>query len=142
MAHRYQNRPFPADDYNRGGDQPGRGESDPLAELARLIGQTDPFGNQGRANPPPPPRANPPERHQPHYEPLSPEEEEDALRAGPPPWMQRANARVVQRDAPREALREFPEDIPPEEDYPARGHHGNGKAQRPRPADKYLEDRG
>src|ERR1700720_2295330 len=26
-----------------------QGESDPLAELARLIGQTDPFGTMGRA---------------------------------------------------------------------------------------------
>ena len=46
MADRYQDRPFPADDdYDRGDDQhaSAEGESDPLAELARLIGQTDPF---------------------------------------------------------------------------------------------------
>ncbi|MGY3291551.1 hypothetical protein ACVWWP_004618 [Bradyrhizobium sp. LM3.6] len=49
MAERYQDRPFPSDDYGRGGDQHGRAESgDPLAELARLIGQTDPFAAQGR----------------------------------------------------------------------------------------------
>ena len=49
MADRYPNRPFPADDYDRGSDQhgSGAGESDPLAELARLIGQTDPFGSDG-----------------------------------------------------------------------------------------------
>ena len=34
-----------------------RDESDPLAELARLIGQTDPFGTMGRANQQVPPRA-------------------------------------------------------------------------------------
>ena len=55
MADRYQDRPFPADDdYDRGGDPhaSARAESDPLAELARLIGQTDPFGAMGRANQP------------------------------------------------------------------------------------------
>jgi len=50
MAERYQDRPFPSDDY-RGGDQHGSG--DPLAELARLIGQTDPFAAQGRPGAPP-----------------------------------------------------------------------------------------
>ena len=52
MADRYQDRPYPADDgYDRGDDQhaPGRTESDPLAELARLIGQTDPFANLAAA---------------------------------------------------------------------------------------------
>ncbi len=59
MADRYQDRPFPADDgYDRGGDPhaPARTESDPLAELARLIGQTDPFA-MGRANQPVQPRS-------------------------------------------------------------------------------------
>src|SRR6059058_420868 len=37
MANRYQDRPFPSADE-------ARGESDPLAELARLIGQNDPLG--------------------------------------------------------------------------------------------------
>jgi hypothetical protein len=50
MADRYQGRPFPADDYDRGGDQHDSGGSDPLAELARLIGQTDPFGTTGKSN--------------------------------------------------------------------------------------------
>ena len=53
MADRYQDRFFSADDdYGQGDDQhaSSRGESDPLAELARLIGQTDPFGGMGRAN--------------------------------------------------------------------------------------------
>ena len=45
MANRYQDRPFPAeDDYDRSGGShaSAKEESDPLAELARLIGQTDP----------------------------------------------------------------------------------------------------
>jgi hypothetical protein len=37
MADRYHDRPFPSDDYGRGADQHGRADSDPLAELARLI---------------------------------------------------------------------------------------------------------
>src|SRR5207302_1609350 len=88
MADRYQDRPFPADD-----DQ---GESDPLAELARLIGQTDPFGSVGRANPKVQPRSAPvpdPYRHQP------PPAVEDDPPAGPPPWMQRANRQEIRKPA-------------------------------------------
>lgn len=51
MADRYRDRSFPADDgYARDGrsaPQPSSQE-DPLAELARLIGQADPFANFGR----------------------------------------------------------------------------------------------
>ncbi len=42
-----------------------RGESDPLAELARLIGQTDPFGAMGRANQQVPPRTAARDQYQP-----------------------------------------------------------------------------
>ncbi len=84
MADRYQNRPFPAaDDYDRG-DTQARAESDPLAELARLIGQNDPFSAAAKAPHPLQSRAN----ARPHYEPM--EEDETAAPAGPPPWMQRA----------------------------------------------------
>jgi hypothetical protein len=58
-----------------------------LAELARLIGQTDPFSNFGRANQPMPPRET-----DPYYRP-EPEPEleaDETAPAGPPPWMQRA----------------------------------------------------
>src|SRR3954447_24106633 len=94
MADRYQDRPFSADDdYDRGGDPhaPARGESDPLAELARLIGQTDPFAS--RANQPV--QTRPAEREQyelPVDEPAAP---------SPPPWMQRANRQEApQQDYP------------------------------------------
>src|SRR6266513_2966716 len=53
MTDRYQDRPFPADDdYNRRDNRhaQAKAESDPLAELARLIGQTDPVASMGRAN--------------------------------------------------------------------------------------------
>lgn len=89
MADRYQDRPYPApDDYGRGNDpHAGRADSDPLAELARLIGQTDPFA-MGRANAKPQPRAEQLAPAQPQYELPAYEDERPA---GPPPWMQRAN---------------------------------------------------
>jgi hypothetical protein len=100
MAERYQDRPFPADDgYDRGADpyaQPARAESDPLAELARLIGQTDPF-TMGRANQPVQPRGV--EREQ--YHPPAPADDDEPP-ASPPPWMRRATPQA----AP-----------PPQEDY-------------------------
>jgi hypothetical protein len=111
MADRYQDRPFPADGYGRGGDQHvGRGESDPLAELARLIGQSDPFATPARANSGPPiPRNLPREPQQ--YQPAPPQyveepeydELEEERPAGPPPWMQRANHREASREAVDEA---------------------------------------
>ena len=95
MADRYQDRPFPSDDdYDRGDDPraPAKGDSDPLAELARLIGQTDPFA-MGRANQTVQPRAV--ERDQ--YQQPAPTDDEPV--ASPPPWMQR---NVVQEAAPQD----------------------------------------
>jgi hypothetical protein len=102
MADRYQNRPFPADDDYDRGDQhaSARGESDPLAELARLIGQTDPIGGtMGRANVQvPPPRTIARDEYQPPAEDqYQPPPEDDGPPAGPPPWMQRANRQEVPR---------------------------------------------
>ncbi|HKS18428.1 MAG TPA: SPOR domain-containing protein [Bradyrhizobium sp.] len=97
MADRYQDRPYPAhDDYGRGDDQHAgsRSESDPLAELARLIGQTDPFAI-GRANVKPQPRAEQRPQVQQYQA-----EVEDAPAAGPPPWLQRAHRQDVATPAP------------------------------------------
>jgi hypothetical protein len=103
MADRYQDRPYPADH-----DQ---GESDPLAELARLIGQTDPFGTMGRANQKAqPPRSAPtpdPYQHEP------PPEVEDSPPAGRPPWIQRANRQEAKPEI-KTPVYEQPE---PEQDY-------------------------
>ena len=77
MADRYQDRPFPSADQ-------ARGESDPLAELARLIGQNDPLGAPAKPAPHPlQSRANvrPQQYHPPEEEPVAP---------SPPTWMQRA----------------------------------------------------
>ena len=98
MADRYQDRPFPADDpYDRGGDQraSAKGESDPLAELARLIGQTDPFGSMGRANQQVQPRTSARAQYE---EPATPDDEPPA---GPPAWM-RARQEVPQQDYPQD----------------------------------------
>ncbi len=151
MAERYQDRPYSAGGHGRGGDQFGsdRDESDPLAELARLIGQTDPFGAAGRAKAPVPPRATPRQGYQQgqqpghqqeyrqdyhqgyqqDYEP-APEEQEEAP---PPQWMQRANFRREPPKASREVLREQPRDFESENEdhlsavhplhrYPAQPH--------------------
>ena len=149
MADRYPNRPLPAGDYGRG-DQHGSGggESDPLAELARLIGQTDPFGNPGRANPaPPPPRAAAPRAvaYQPQYQaPI--EDDEPAAPSGPPQWIQRANIqRQAAQAAPREIRRELPPELPPEvehdvaydepaEEYPSAVHPLHRYATQQQPA--------
>ena len=56
MADRYQDRPFPTDaEHDRGAV---RGESDPLAELAQLTGQSDPFGTAAKTPLPLQSRAN------------------------------------------------------------------------------------
>lgn len=87
MAERYQDRPFPSDDYGRGGDQHGRAESDPLAELARLIGQTDPFAAQGR----PAARSSGPAYQDATFQPDAYAPEPAPPPPGPPSWMRRAN---------------------------------------------------
>lgn len=116
MADRYPNRPFPADGYDRGGGQYGSGgdESDPLAELARLIGQTDPFAAAPRANPSPAQPAR--EQYQQRYQ--EPIEEEAPPAAGPPQWMQRANIQRQQvgRQVPPPDPYAEPEDYPSEDD--------------------------
>jgi SPOR domain len=130
MADRYQDRPFPADDgYDRGGDpqSSGRGESDPLAELARLIGQTDPFGNMGRANQRANPQAAPRTGAREQYQPPPPED--DGLPPGPPPWLQRANRQEVPQQ-------DYPSQDYPNQDYPSSVHPLQRYAT-PRPEPEY-----
>jgi hypothetical protein len=96
MAERYQDKPFPSDDYGRGGDQHGRAESgDPLAELARLIGQTDPFAAQGRPGAHPPAAPAPAQSYQDDDYRQDDHQQDYAEQAppqpGPPSWMRRAN---------------------------------------------------
>jgi SPOR domain len=125
MADRYQNRPLPAaDNYDRGDDRhgPGQGESDPLAELARLIGQTDPFAGMGRANQQVSPRAAARETYQP---PQPPAEIDDGAAAGPPPWMQRAaRHETPQQDylSEDDPTQDYPQQDYPNQDYPSQDY--------------------
>ena len=115
MADRYPDRPFPSqenyDRDDRGGDPhgAGRADSDPLAELARLIGQNDALGATGKA---PHPTRLPAPSHplqsranvRPQYD--DPADEEELAPPAPPPWMQRAR----QEAAP-------PPPPPPQQEY-------------------------
>jgi SPOR domain len=104
MADRYQNRPFPANnDYDRDDDPHASAgvESDPLAELARLIGQTDPFGATGRPNQQAPRRA-------------SAQPDVGTAPAGPPPWMQRVNRQEIPQ---QDAEPDYPSSVHPLQRY-------------------------
>jgi hypothetical protein len=135
MTDQYQDRPFPAQedgdrDYGRGGDPhaEARSETDPLAELARLIGQTDPFGTAAKTPHPLQSRANVQAQYQP------PAEEDDGPPAGPPPWMQRANRPVAPQQEPEE---------PEELDYqpnPVHPLHRYAAQQPAAPAQEYQEE--
>src|SRR4051794_5077470 len=122
MADRYQERPFSAEDYDRGDDPhaPDRGESDPLAELARLIGQSESSGIIGRANLQVPRRTSPPEN------PMLPDSDLDA-RTGPPSWLQRVNRQEMPVQEP-------------EPDYPSAVHPLHRYAARPAPEPEYDDE--
>lgn len=132
MADRYQSRPYSADDdFHRGDDphSPAAVENDPLAELARLIGQADPFGNGGmsRANLQPQPRPVAREQYQP---PMEAEEEHEQQPASPPPWMQRA------------IRRETPQPNYPAQNHPAQSYSVQGYADQAYPEQAYQADPG
>jgi hypothetical protein len=126
MADRYRDRPFPAEDNHggRGGSRASASaEADPLAELARLIGQTDPLGTMGRANLPLQPRARQPEPYDQYDQPDPVEEGAEAdedLAPGPPAWMQHAARQELppQRDhaGPVHPLHRYATSGTPEQD--------------------------
>lgn len=67
-----------------------------MAELARLIGQSEPFGNVGRGQQAA--REVAPTYHEhDHYQPQQ-EQIEDEASAGPPPWMQRMTQQNAEQD--------------------------------------------
>lgn len=127
MAERYQDRPFPSDDYGRGSDQHAKADSDPLAELARLIGQTDPFATQGR------PTARPPAATAPSYQEDDYRQDdghqdyaEQVPPPGPPSWMRRANVQPQPAPAPEP---DYPVSVSPV--HPL--HRYSAKAAAPEP---------
>ncbi len=131
MADRYQDRPFPAaNEFDRGGGSraSAKAEGDPLAELARLIGQTDPFGSMSRANLPLQPRAKQQpdqyDRNEAYELPEEPEIEEDPP-PGPPSWIQRAR-----------------QETPPqtEQDHPGTAYPLHHYAAEPAPEQYYDEE--
>jgi hypothetical protein len=141
MADRYQDRPFPADDRDdHGGNPHGRAESDPLAELARLIGQTDPFGAAPKPPAPHPLQSRANVRPQQPYQPQA--EEDDGARAGPPPWMQRARQEAPQpAPAPQQDYQqdyEEPQDYQPSPVHPLHRYAAQHAAPEPQP--EYRED--
>ncbi|MEH2534521.1 hypothetical protein V1277_006184 [Bradyrhizobium sp. AZCC 1588] len=97
MADRYQDRHFPSADQDRG-------ESDPLAELARLIGQNDPYG--AAAKPAPRPLQSRANVRPQQYD---PPEDLDAPPA-PPAWMQRARQETRQETPPPPLPSPLPQD--------------------------------
>ena len=112
MADRYQDRAYDRDGRARASDNT---ESDPLAELARLIGQNDPFGGRppiGRANLTVQPQARPvePPPSYDSYEDDSYADPEPEEAPAPPSWMQRA------------VRHEPPPPPPPQDDYPSAVH--------------------
>ncbi len=126
MAGRFQDRPFAAgdDEDPRGSRRPGaRDESDPLSELARLIGQTDPFEEFGRANRPAQ-QADTRARH-----PLAPGRDEIPRAAATgrdeqpiPSWLTSANRNQQAYGSP--AADDYPDDFGARaEGYRPRGSH-------------------
>jgi hypothetical protein len=109
MADRYQDRPFPSADQ-------ARGESDPLAELARLIGQNDPLG--AAAKPAPRPLQSRANVRPQQYD---PPEEEPVAPPSPPAWMQRARHETPPPPLPMPVQQEY-DDEPEYEPAPAPVH--------------------
>ncbi len=127
MANRYHDRSFSKDDTYDGGDEAhasARNETDPLAELARLIGQTD-FSGVGRANHQVQPRGE--ARHD-QYQPV--DEADEGATAGPPPWMQRA----AWQQAPQHEPQPYET---PEQDHPSAVHPLHRYAQHSEPEPDY-----
>lgn len=148
MAERYQNRSFPADDRRdprsdpyaqghsqgyEGYDDPHSAENDPLAELARLIGQSDQFADSaGRAQPPHPLQSRANVRPQPYPAPAPPV-------ASPPQWLQRARQEPAPQ--PQEYEEHYDEHYEEPEYQPSAVHplHRYG-AQQAEPAHDYHEE--
>jgi SPOR domain len=128
MADRYQDRPLSADGFGRGGDQQQRADSDPLAELARLIGQNN--ESTGRGNTPPPSHAAIPQNQ------FQTAAGDDKSAGGPPPWMQRANRKEV----PREQQRDFQTDEPEQSHFQALSNALNRYGAQPPPVEQNFHD--
>ncbi|MGN6310778.1 MAG: SPOR domain-containing protein [Xanthobacteraceae bacterium] len=111
MADRYHERTYAtADTMDRDYRPSAKVESDPLAELARLIGQADPNADFGQE------RATVSPRRQPSPPAEADYEADDGRAAGPPPWMRRH----AEQQQPAEPA--IPRDVHPLRRYAA-AHH-------------------
>lgn len=122
MADQYRDRPFPADaEYDREPIAAPRPQplSDPLAELARLIGQVDPLGNAARPAPAQPPRR---ENHVAH--PPAPDDEGPAEPSARPSWLQNLATR---RDRPPSYDDQYEPRFGDETPPPAQAGHYSGR---------------
>jgi len=133
MADRFSNRPSFSDNFDRGAPRPpadAQPDSDPLAELARLIGQTDPQSNfaRGRQGG----QSNPPQASRSLATDFS---------AGPPSWLQTAQAQQQARPQPTYVEQEPPREAEPElTPMPAflqTPHAQHGQYAPQAPADRY-----
>jgi hypothetical protein len=141
MADRYQSHPGAAGARDYDSHQRGA-ESDPLAELARLIGQTDPNAKLGRANH----VAVAPQAHQ-HYEDQYADQlAEHPAEPTPPSWMRAtSNSSWPQQPAPtmhqqHQAPHGFDDDRA--EEYPQAHQHAppHPQAYPQHQADQYADD--
>lgn len=102
MADQYRDRPFPADDdFDREQPRTGsqqQGASDPLAELARLIGQAEP-GYTARQQPQQEQPRDPYDAHD-QYDARDPAVEEEDVPAIRPSWVQNLAARHAHQEDP------------------------------------------
>lgn len=133
MADRYQNQTFPS-----AADQ-ARGENDPLAELARLIGQNDQFGGAAKSAPAPRPLQSRANARPPQYDP--PAEDLDAT-PSPPAWMQRARHETPLPPVPPPVPQEAEHAYEDERDYQAPPMHPLHRysAKHQEPAQDYYDD--
>jgi len=129
MADRFPNRPSFADNYDRGPARPtadAQADSDPLAELARLIGQTDPQSNFARGR-----QINPPQASRSLATDFS---------AGPPSWLQAAQAQQQTRPQPtyeQEPQREAEPELTPMPAFLQTPHPQHGQYAQQEPAARY-----
>lgn len=133
MADRFSNRPSFADNFDRAAPRPpadAQPDSDPLAELARLIGQTDPQSNfaRGRQSSP----SNPPQ---------APRSLATDFSAGPPSWLQTAQAQQQGRAQPtfveQEQQHEAEPELTPMPAFLQTPHAQHGQYASQAPTDRY-----
>ncbi len=124
MTDDYNSRYRPSDPYGRPPAQNGQG-GDPLAELARLIGQNDPFSEFGRNTPGAP-------SHDPRYD-AAPQPQQYVNDPAPTHWQQPAAAAHAPHDydpfaatAPQPPISAQPhyESHPYAEEQPQQGYNG------------------